>query len=37
MGGTLQVVTERYDTLRWFEGYHVPVNRTVHAQCEVPR
>ena len=35
--GTLQVVTERYDTLRWFDGDRAPVDRTVHAQCEVPR
>jgi hypothetical protein len=35
--GTLQVVTERYDTRRWFDGVRVPVDRTIHATCEVTR
>jgi hypothetical protein len=30
----LEVVTERYDTLAWFDGGHEPLERTVHASCE---
>jgi hypothetical protein len=29
----LEVVTERYDALRWFDGDHRPVGRDVHARC----
>ncbi|HEX7097509.1 MAG TPA: hypothetical protein VF183_16615 [Acidimicrobiales bacterium] len=31
----IQVVTERYDTIRWFEGDETPIDRRVHATCEV--
>jgi hypothetical protein len=31
----VEVVTETYDTVRWFEGDEVPVARTLHARCEV--
>jgi hypothetical protein len=32
---TLEVVTESYDTIAWFDGARAPVARTVHARCEV--
>lgn len=35
-GRILEVVTERYDTVAWFDGVRKPVARTVHARCEVP-
>lgn len=34
---TIEVVTERYDTVGWFEGDETPIDRRVHASCEVPR
>lgn len=34
---TIEVVTERYDTVAWFEGNETPTDRRVHAACEVPR
>lgn len=33
----VEVVTERYDAVRWFEGDRTPLERQVHASCEVPR
>ena len=35
-GWTLEVVTEQYDTTRWFEGDRDPVERTVYTTCGVP-
>ena len=35
-GATLEVVTERYDTLAWFDDQRTPIERTVWATCEVP-
>lgn len=32
----LEVVTERYDTIGWFDGSETPISRTVHATCEGP-
>ena len=32
----IEVVTETYDTIRWFEGDQTPLRRTVHARCEAP-
>jgi hypothetical protein len=32
----VQVVTETYDTIAWFEGDQTPLARAVHAECEVP-
>jgi hypothetical protein len=32
----IEVVTETYDTVRWFDGEESPLDRTVHAACEVP-
>jgi hypothetical protein len=31
----IEVVTETYDTVRWFEGDETPIARRVHARCEV--
>jgi hypothetical protein len=33
----IEVVTETYDTVRWFGGDETPLDRVVHASCEVPR
>lgn len=35
--GRLEVVTEHYDTLQWFEDDRTPTARTVYAECEVPQ
>jgi hypothetical protein len=32
----LEVVTEHYDAVRWFDGDHRPVGRDVHARCPRP-
>jgi hypothetical protein len=32
----LEVVTEHYDAVRWFDGDHRPVRRDVHARCSLP-
>jgi hypothetical protein len=31
--GRLEVISERYDTVAWFDGDEVPIERTVHATC----
>jgi hypothetical protein len=31
----VEVVTERYDAVRWFDGDRTPVERVVHARCPV--
>jgi hypothetical protein len=31
----IEVVTETYDAVRWFEGDETPLARRVHARCEV--
>ena len=31
----VEVVTERYDTIAWFEGRTEPIERRVHARCPV--
>jgi hypothetical protein len=31
----VEVVTERYDAVRWFDGDRIPEDRTVHAHCAV--
>jgi hypothetical protein len=31
----VEVVTERYDAVRWFDGDRTPVDRVVHARCPV--
>lgn len=31
--GEVQVVTERYDSVRWYEGDREPLSRVVHASC----
>jgi hypothetical protein len=33
----IEVVTETYDTVAWFGGDETPLDRVVHARCEVPR
>jgi hypothetical protein len=35
--GTVQIVTERYDTIAWFRGDRDPLAREVHAECRVDR
>jgi len=32
----VEVVTERYDTIAWFDGRTEPIDRRVHASCLVP-
>ena len=32
-GRTLEVVTETYDTIAWFDGDETPTDRVVHATC----
>jgi hypothetical protein len=32
----IEVVTETYDTIRWFDGDETPIDRAVHASCEAP-
>ena len=33
----IEVITERYDAVAWFEGDRTPVERVVHHRCDVPR
>ncbi len=33
---TVEVVTERFDAVAWFDGERTPLERVVHASCEVP-
>jgi hypothetical protein len=33
--GRIEVVSVRYDAVRWFRGDHVPVERTLHASCPI--
>lgn len=33
----VEVVTERFDAVRWFAGDRTPLERRVHATCEVVR
>ena len=32
----VEVVTERYDAVAWFQGRRVPIERIVHHRCGVP-
>jgi hypothetical protein len=32
----VEVVTERYDAVKWFAGERTPLERVVHARCLVP-
>jgi hypothetical protein len=32
----VEVVTERFDAVTWFEGDRTPIERIVHARCDVP-
>jgi hypothetical protein len=34
---TIEVVTERYDAVDWFDGDRTPIERVVHATCAVSR
>jgi hypothetical protein len=34
-GGTVEVVTETFDAVRWYQGDRDPLQRTVHATCPV--
>lgn len=33
----IEIVTEEFDSIAWFEGDRVPESRQVHAECPVPR
>lgn len=33
---SVQIVTDRYDAIRYFDGDKEPLRSTVHASCEVP-
>ena len=33
---SVEVVTERFDAIRWYRGDHTPIDRVVHATCPVP-
>jgi hypothetical protein len=33
----VEIVTDRYDAVRYFEGEREPLATTVHVRCEVPR
>lgn len=35
-GATIEIVTERYDAIDWYEGRRSPISRVVHASCDVP-
>lgn len=32
----VEVVTERFDAVRWYEGDRTPLERRVHARCALP-
>jgi hypothetical protein len=32
----VEIVTERYDAVGWFDGQRTPVERIVHAHCAMP-
>ena len=32
----VEIVTERYDAVGWFDGQRAPIDRIVHARCPVP-
>ncbi len=34
---TVEVVTERFDAIGWYDGDRRPIDRTVHSECPVPR
>lgn len=34
---TVEVVTERFDAVRWYDGDREPLDRRVHSDCPVPR
>ena len=33
---TIEIVTEKYDAIDWYEGRRSPVSRVVHTSCPVP-
>jgi hypothetical protein len=33
--GRIEVISVRYDAVRWFRGDHDPVERTLHASCPI--
>lgn len=35
-GATIEIVTERYDAIAWYEGRRSPISRVVHSSCRVP-
>lgn len=36
VGADVEIVTERYDAIEWYEGNKSPVSRVVHTSCRVP-
>jgi hypothetical protein len=34
-GSTVEIVTERFDAIDWYEGRRSPISRVVHATCRV--
>ena len=32
----IEIVTERYDAVEWFQGGRTPLERVVHHRCDVP-
>jgi len=37
VGADVEIVTERYDAIEWYEGNKSPVSRVVHTSCRVSR
>ncbi|MEN9803913.1 MAG: hypothetical protein RIS41_760 [Actinomycetota bacterium] len=35
-GATIEIVTEKYDAIAWYEGRRSPISRVVHSSCRVP-
>lgn len=34
-GSSIEIVTERYDAIDWYEGRRSPISRVVHSRCRV--
>ncbi len=35
-GSSIQIVTERFDAIEWYQGRRDPISRVVHTSCTVP-
>lgn len=33
----VEVISERFDAIRWYRGHRIPLSRTVHATCEAAK